>query len=698
MEAIAVYIKEYRSLKNALIPLSPCFDVELKKDEIIVQKKQSFNVFRYFHSNILNLTAIIGSNGCGKTSILNVISDVFAYKQSTNGNVILFYDDNEDKVCVLGQSTIHISCKECECIRFNAVENSFLIGMLFVSNAFNPSAYNYPYRDNKPGNGFFNYEIAKQIKDAVKDHKPSLSNILQPYIAEETKREIEFIKKYGNIADFDIRNCIIRNVYDNVQEAFAVEIEEAKTEVFKKEDTFPNRSWLNVARNMELRFWLNFVLNSVCSFWGKYQDKDKEEKKQVFNAWLIQYWNVVYECCDKSVDAHHKLGKLAEVMGSFFSENFNLHIYDIVKDIMMLVRDKLTFKDNNGYAADNVVNNADRVQDVLDIYEKYHPLFAKGIESLTFSWDMSSGEQAMLSLFARLASISNHELSKYSTLLICIDEADLFFHPEWQQEFVYKLQARLSKIYADKKLQIIITSHSPIFLSDIPRDHIVLLKKSEKLSGQSEIVLGKSGDIHETFAANIFSLYNDTFFLHKHNNIGIIGDYANNVIKYVLKLIAIKEVCIKISDFISKKISYKTNEKNDLREQCLVQELLQSISNFKKIFTDAGDVYSEFQFTDYLFKYLDGQRDADVEVKIMDISRGIDKHLKTALDNLVPLIGEEFLRKQIRGKIDALMSYPYGGRQEKIKRLFSEYNDLSEQEKIAFKKLLGDKNVTNNNT
>ena len=224
------------------------------------------------------------------------------------------------------------------------------------------------------------------------------------------------------------------------------------------------------------------------------------------------------------------------------------------------------------------------------------------------------------------------------------------------------------------------------------------MEKSERLSGQSEIVLGKYGDIHETFAANIFSLYNDTFFLHKHNNIGIIGDYANNVIKYVLKLIAIKEVCIKISDFISKEISYKTNEKNDLKEQCLVQELLQSISNFKMIFADAGDLYSEFQFTDYLFEYFDGQRDADVEVKIMDIRRGVDKHLKTALDNLVPLIGEEFLRKQIRGKIDALMSYPYGGRQEKIKRLFSEYNDLSEQEKIAFKKLLGDKNVTNNNT
>lgn len=697
MEAIAVYIKEYRSLKNALIPLSPCFDVELKKDEIIVRKKQSFNVFRYFHSNILNLTAIIGTNGCGKTSILNVMADVFAYKQSTNGNVILFYDDNEDKVCVLGQSTIQIFYKECECSRFNIVENSFSVGMLFVSNAFNPSAYNYPYRDNKPGNGFFNYEIAKQIKDAAMEYKPPLSDVVKPYIAEETKREIEFIKKYGNIADFDIRNCVIRNVYDNVQKAFAVEIEEAKAEVFKKEDACPNRSWLNVTRNMEFYFWLNFVLNSVCSFWGKHQDKDKEEKKQVFNAWLIQYWNVVYECCDKSVDAHHKIVKLAEVMGSFFRANFNLHIYDTVQGIMALVREHLTFTGNGGYVA----NNVKQVQYVLDIYEKCITLFVKGIDCLTFSWGMSSGEQAMLSLFARLAPISNHKLSKYSTVLICIDEADLFFHPEWQQEFVYKLQAKLSKIYEEQKLQIIITSHSPIFLSDIPRDHIVLLKKSEKLSGQSEIVLGKSGDIHETFAANIFSLYNDTFFLHKHNNIGIIGDYANNAIKYVLKLIATKEICIKIFDFISKKNLYKDDEKNDLKLQCLTQELSQVISECQNIFNSCQNVLKTAWEACRALQSMDdfyGKKDVDVESQIKKISGIVDDLLTGARDNLVPLIGEEFLRKHIRDKIEALISHPDCEKQEKIKRLFSEYTELSERDKIAFKKLLGDKNVANKNT
>ena len=98
----------------------------------------------------------------------------------------------------------------------------------------------------------------------------------------------------------------------------------------------------------------NLSFSGLKSHISRMIEKDKEEKKQVFNAWLIQYWNVVYECCDKSVDAHHTLVKLAEVMGNFFSENFNLHIYNTVQNIMTLVREHLTFTGNGGYVANNV--------------------------------------------------------------------------------------------------------------------------------------------------------------------------------------------------------------------------------------------------------------------------------------------------------------------------------------------------------
>ena len=66
-------------------------------------------------------------------------------------------------------------------------------------------------------------------------------------------------------------------MYNNVQEAFAEKIKDAQANVFKEKDGFFNKYWLDVTNNRELYFWTKFVLNSVCSFWSKYQGKDKKD-------------------------------------------------------------------------------------------------------------------------------------------------------------------------------------------------------------------------------------------------------------------------------------------------------------------------------------------------------------------------------------------------------------------------------------
>jgi predicted ATP-binding protein involved in virulence len=57
--------------------------------------------------------------------------------------------------------------------------------------------------------------------------------------------------------------------------------------------------------------------------------------------------------------------------------------------------------------------------------------------------------------------------------------------------------------------QIIITTHSPISLSDIPKSNVVFIDKNP--DGSSRIC--DEVDFNETFAANIHSLYNNSFFL-----------------------------------------------------------------------------------------------------------------------------------------------------------------------------------------
>ena len=65
--------------------------------------------------------------------------------------------------------------------------------------------------------------------------------------------------------------------------------------------------------------------------------------------------------------------------------------------------------------------------------------------------------------------------------------------------------------------QIIITSHSPILISDIPRSNILFIEKRDGYSRVCTPIRHK-----ETFAANIHTLYNDSFFLE-----GVpIGDFA----------------------------------------------------------------------------------------------------------------------------------------------------------------------------
>lgn len=91
--------------------------------------------------------------------------------------------------------------------------------------------------------------------------------------------------------------------------------------------------------------------------------------------------------------------------------------------------------------------------------------------------------------------------------VIMLDEAEVAFHPEWQRSYFDAFLSFIRKNIADQgtHVQIIIATHSPIILSDIPKQNTVFLKRNEK---GTETV-----DNPETFAANIFSLYQNAFFL-----------------------------------------------------------------------------------------------------------------------------------------------------------------------------------------
>ncbi|MCT4663899.1 MAG: ATP-binding protein [Flavobacteriales bacterium] len=142
------------------------------------------------------------------------------------------------------------------------------------------------------------------------------------------------------------------------------------------------------------------------------------------------------------------------------------------------------------------------------------------------------------------------EYSHFDHYVILLDEADLGFHPQWKKKFVSLINRGLPKIFEEKKLQIIFTTHDPLTLSDIPKQNIIYLRK-DKDSGLTKI-LSEEDKVHmKSFGANIHDLLSDSFFIDD----GLIGDFAKSKIKEVIDWINDNE---KISDSKKESEKFKT--------------------------------------------------------------------------------------------------------------------------------------------
>jgi energy-coupling factor transporter ATP-binding protein EcfA2 len=187
-----------------------------------------------------------------------------------------------------------------------------------------------------------------------------------------------------------------------------------------------------------------------------------------------------------------------------------------------------------------VDQNVDLIK-LYSCYQEYESLFLdtkhhSGL--LDFYWrGISSGEKILLDLFSRLLGTKNrgfenvgssghNEKIKYNNLFLLIDEGELGFHPQWQKNYLKYLLDFLRYAYCEFNVQLILTSHSPFLVSDLPRENIIFLQKEGDKSFVSD-----PKNLSHTFGGNIHEMLVDSFFLKD----GIIGAYSQDIINDVLK-------------------------------------------------------------------------------------------------------------------------------------------------------------------
>lgn len=325
----------------------------------------------------------------------------------------------------------------------------------------------------------------------------------------------------------------------------------------KKINATPQNSEIReIEKNNNRETLASFLYASLKNFYFEFLQLDfisEKLKTDVVSLFTVYYHNAKSSVLEWIEDAIHHIETFDEINSD---GNYVRSFFYGLRDAMTFLaglqwKDKSPVIDCVSIIKDADFKNFGREQQYADLFPKIDRKLAlntllKSKSILTgryfdihyshsrdgFSY-LSSGELEMLNLYSRLKYIYDNPISgdgaAYPTLIF-LDEVEIGFHPEWQRQFVNKLSQFISKIrnQTSPYIQVIYTTHSPITLSDMPRQCVNLLETDGLYSCNLPEKRKRN-----TFGANVFNLYGDSFFMEN----GLIGEFASEKIRQLSQTI-----------------------------------------------------------------------------------------------------------------------------------------------------------------
>jgi len=494
-----------------------------------------------FYGDSIDIGAIIGENGMGKSVLINSLRDkdndyslavyenkkgfIYSKKSSIENKKIIidnkeineiqvydgfskiYYSPTQDTLYRTYDDTINISdsvfSKSFENREKNLIEDSDL--------------KNYLNMENRTIKNYVKLDYVKFERNMVSIYQPQkFAESLQANI----KINREYLNRNNTLEKFkliyEIYKLMLHNFYKSDIKLLiclnSIMIDDNITNIVEIHDFIEERKKISAIQN-KLFLEENDILDLINLLDKKFNIVDKNMKNLFDIIEISEYLSVGL---DESF-LRIPLEKLKEV-------NFTKYV-------------------------DNYIMKPFR-------YELYPPL--------------SSGQKAILFIFARIDNAIKQIKSKNITILL--DEADLKLHLEWQRQFINDLVEFL-KNYTNKNFYVLYATHSPMILSDITDDRIVFLKKEGDYSIDKSINEKKS-----TFGANIYDLYHDSFFMDRY-----MGEFAFNTINDVINIVNLytiskenKSINYRDSDVIKIFRSYKRRYNKPVESDCnKVQQMIE---------------------------------------------------------------------------------------------------------------------------
>ena len=519
-----IYIESYKKLRQVGIAIDSHYQYNLDiQGKCLTIEERTSIPNDFWGAGIHSLSAIVGGNGVGKSTVLRFILEAVIEGSAANDNMqgcIIFEKNGK-----LYKYSLNCNLRVIDDGGIYIIESGKeSINTFFYSGHFSPL---FDYLDMRTielagmYNATDNFRLIKDLQDYSNIDTTHLTNNIQSHL-------------FAYQAQNNYRICYLlsqRQVRDCLNDL-----------------NFPK--YIIISANTS---GLKAVEVNYTGLFNGYQIPIFKRISTCFKdniiAYLI-YCNLVNSVADQNIvrtEAYDFLVKWCDIYNEntrdilkFFrdyidNEPIDGNLKSFLHNIHWCLEtlDKIcSFDDNIGYYID-IRNDGERLYSFAEHLLANRMFLTARFFDMSYSHTLSditvlsSGEQELLNLFSRLYYAVVMAPRKFDNLgipsLLLLDEAEIGFHPEWQRQYVNQLCKfiRLLLVPAGHNFQIVLTSHSPIILSDIPKCCTNFLKE------ERGFVVNNSEEQSETFAENIFNLYRRSFFMED----GLIGEFASNKIE-----------------------------------------------------------------------------------------------------------------------------------------------------------------------